>query len=130
MAEKDSETKFCYAIINNIPLEYHSKDLRNYFSLFIETKGFVCFHYRHRPESVASVEGTVVSGSAQTSGKRSCCCVVKVSDNRFAELLKMYNKKHWVDSGGEIIRQVCYIFRIKLPTQKGRQSESPKSFYT
>ncbi|XP_066534125.1 G patch domain-containing protein 3 [Hoplias malabaricus] len=39
-----------YLVVNNIPLEFRSADLRNYFSQFIEGGGFLCFHYRHRPE--------------------------------------------------------------------------------
>lgn len=39
-----------YAIINNIPGSYHSSHLRDYFSQFIESDGFDCFHFRHRPE--------------------------------------------------------------------------------
>ena len=38
------------AFINNIPHQYHSSDLRNYFSELIESNGFICFHFRHRPE--------------------------------------------------------------------------------
>ncbi|XP_062841485.1 G patch domain-containing protein 3 [Trichomycterus rosablanca] len=39
-----------YFVLNNIPVHFRSADLRNYFSQFIESGGFVCFHYRHRPE--------------------------------------------------------------------------------
>lgn len=40
-----------YAIVSNIPHDYHSKHLRDYFSMFLETGGFDCFHFRHRPET-------------------------------------------------------------------------------
>ncbi|KAI1894935.1 hypothetical protein AGOR_G00120880 [Albula goreensis] len=39
-----------YYVVSNIPAELRSADLRNYFSQFIESGGFFCFHYRHRPE--------------------------------------------------------------------------------
>lgn len=39
-----------YFVVNNIPVKFRSADLRNYFSQFIESGGFLCFHYRHRPE--------------------------------------------------------------------------------
>ncbi|XP_036359763.1 G patch domain-containing protein 3 isoform X3 [Octopus sinensis] len=39
-----------HAVVGNIPAKYHSKDLRNFFSSIVETDGFDCFHYRHRPE--------------------------------------------------------------------------------
>lgn len=38
-----------YAIIFNIPGEFRSSALRNYFSQLIEASMFVTFHYRHRP---------------------------------------------------------------------------------
>ncbi|XP_013774775.1 G patch domain-containing protein 3-like [Limulus polyphemus] len=41
---------YIYAVVNNIPFVYHSSDLRNFFSQFVETNGFECFHFRHRPE--------------------------------------------------------------------------------
>lgn len=40
-----------YAVVGNIPRRYHSCDLRNFFSRIIETDGFDCFHFRHRPEA-------------------------------------------------------------------------------
>ena len=50
VTEKEEED--CYAIVGNIPKEFHSSDLRAMFSNFIndESKGFKCFHFRHRPE--------------------------------------------------------------------------------
>lgn len=39
-----------YFAVTNIPVKFRSADLRNYFSQFIESCGFICFHYRHRPE--------------------------------------------------------------------------------
>ncbi len=43
-------TNCCYAIVRNIPQSFHSKHLRRYFSSFVETGRFDCFHFRHRPE--------------------------------------------------------------------------------
>ncbi|MPC17253.1 G patch domain-containing protein 3 [Portunus trituberculatus] len=40
-----------YFIIANIPENFHSADLRNFFSEFIEKEAFNCFHFRHRPHS-------------------------------------------------------------------------------
>ncbi|XP_033958445.1 G patch domain-containing protein 3 [Pseudochaenichthys georgianus] len=47
-----------YLAIGNIPVAFHSADLRNYFSQFIESGGFQCFHYRHRPELLRESEGS------------------------------------------------------------------------
>ncbi|XP_052247176.1 G patch domain-containing protein 3-like [Dreissena polymorpha] len=114
MESDNTETNVLYAIINNIPPEYHSKDLRNYFSQFTESKGFDCFHFRNRPESVSSLDPKK-SELLPPSGKRSKCCVVKVHKHKFGEFLKMYNKKHWIGIDGEIMTQICYIFKIKMP---------------
>ena len=47
---KEGEGGEVFAVVGNIPPDYHSVDLRNYFSMFIESGGFACFHFRHRPE--------------------------------------------------------------------------------
>lgn len=46
----ERSVQYVYCIIGNIPFEYRSSDLRNYFSQFVESRGFDCFHFRHRPE--------------------------------------------------------------------------------
>ncbi|KAJ8340804.1 hypothetical protein SKAU_G00330950 [Synaphobranchus kaupii] len=43
-------TNVLYYVVSNIPAAFRSADLRNYFSQFVESGGFFCFHYRHRPE--------------------------------------------------------------------------------
>lgn len=40
-----------HLIITNIPENFHSPDLRNFFSEAIEKDTFNCFHFRHRPQS-------------------------------------------------------------------------------
>ena len=58
-----------YAIVGNIPGDYHSCDLRNYFSQFIETGGFECFHFRHRPEEKRLKNSHPQSDKAKCSAK-------------------------------------------------------------
>ena len=41
-------------IVRNIPSNFHSSDLRSFFSQLIEANGFDCFHYKHRPEIIQS----------------------------------------------------------------------------
>lgn len=121
MEDTDRETDFSYAIINNIPVEYHSADLRNYFSQFIEEKGFECFHFRHRPEQVLpdNSQNTTSNAISETKEKRSACCVIKMKSQELKKFLKMYQRKHWIDKKGEITRQVCYISRIRQPDITG-----------
>jgi len=122
-----------YALIANIPAFYHSADLRNYFSQFIEQGGFDCFHFRHRPEIIRSYEENGSDGDAQKSSVsvvdghrpskeppantrrgKSLCCVVRLCHSRFVELVKMYHRKCWLDRRGESMRSLCYISKIKI----------------
>jgi len=107
-----------YALIANIPSFYHSADLRSYFSQFIEQGGFDCFHFRHRPEIIRSHQENHVYGSVtdDSSGNtrrgKSLCCVVRLRRSKFAELVKMYHRKCWLDRKGESIRSLCCVSKI------------------
>ncbi|ELT87104.1 hypothetical protein CAPTEDRAFT_150255 [Capitella teleta] len=123
-----------FALVGNIPHSYHASDLRNYFSQFIETNGFLCFHYKHRPapnESQSSPHSTSTSGKSVNSlsdsnsmerDKRKCtskCCLVKVKSSRMDNLLKMYHRKRWLDANGESLTSLCVISKIKFPSVTG-----------
>ncbi|XP_071116043.1 G patch domain-containing protein 3-like [Haliotis cracherodii] len=114
-----------YAIINNIPPDYHSKDIRNYFSQFIETRGFDCFHFRHRPETQAKkvpeketgdeVKSPISrAGTSDPVRRGTTCCVVRLKADNLVTLLKMYHRKHWLDRNGDSISSYCHITKIKL----------------
>ncbi|CAH1244399.1 GPATCH3 [Branchiostoma lanceolatum] len=69
MADTNSK-KVVYGIVGNIPGHFHSADLRNYFSQFIESGGFDCFHFRHRPEARdADTEGGSHEESVSQEGE-------------------------------------------------------------
>jgi len=114
------EDRLIYAFVAKIPPFYHSADLRNYFSQFVEQSGFDCFHFRHRPEIIRSHEETPSSSAdgdksaGNTQRGKSLCCVVRLRHNKFVELVKMYHRKCWLDRKGESIRSLCYISKIKL----------------
>ena len=57
---------YTYSVITNIPHSYHSRDLRNFFSQFIETHGFECFHFRHRPEVSVIIRCAVTNNNTDT----------------------------------------------------------------
>jgi hypothetical protein len=119
--ESNGTEKVSYAVINNIPADYHSCDLRNYFSQFIESKGFECFHFRHRPEQKLIPEGVQIDESFETAEKRSTlCCVVRIKQKNLTHFMKLYNRKHWIDSKGEVMSQVCYISKVKSPDDTGK----------
>ncbi|MBN3315033.1 GPTC3 protein, partial [Atractosteus spatula] len=111
-----------YVVVSNIPAKFRSADLRNYFSQFIESGGFVCFHYRHRPEVLK--DPVVAKGVAATKGKTSCCCVVSVHAQEAAKFVKMYAGQQWIDSEGSWLGRRCVIRRIKVSAQSDR-SEFP-----
>ncbi|KAL3857176.1 hypothetical protein ACJMK2_011869 [Sinanodonta woodiana] len=124
MASTAKENESVYAIINNIPPDHHSSDLRNYFSQFIESKGFQCFHFRHRPETQRTSNVTDVQQltSSQTSMKRTTCCVIKLKDSKLKELIKMYHRKHWLDKKDESISSLCYISKIRVHNKKNESA--------
>lgn len=52
VSSEAEEEAAVYLIVSGIPSALRSAQLRNYFSQFREERGcgFICFHYRHRPE--------------------------------------------------------------------------------
>ncbi|XP_016375554.1 G patch domain-containing protein 3 isoform X2 [Sinocyclocheilus rhinocerous] len=125
MAASEEVTFF---VVNNIPALFRSAELRNYFSQFIESKGFACFHYRHRPELRVQSAGftAVSSGSSERSseGKAagSCCCVVSVRSRESGRFVKMYSGNHWIDSKGNWLRRKCLIRRVRVSEQAEHNS--------
>ncbi|XP_014666083.1 PREDICTED: G patch domain-containing protein 3-like isoform X2 [Priapulus caudatus] len=104
----ETNASLVLCIIGNIPPYYRSSDLRNYFSQFIESGGFNCFHFRHRPETkqlknvpessvsdsvltvtVANVARSTVTASASTtttsSGTQSCTTEGEGSKSRLSD---------------------------------------------
>lgn len=92
-----NEYSFMYVLISNVPLEYHTPDLRNYFSYSIEKESFICFNYRHRPHE----------------SKKFNIAICKVKPNKFDELLNLYDKKNWLNSSGILHKNKCSIIKIK-----------------
>ncbi|XP_013873287.1 G patch domain-containing protein 3 [Austrofundulus limnaeus] len=145
-----------YLAISNIPVVFRSADLRNYFSQFIESGGFRCFHYRHRPEVLRESEGiesttgttttvcggdepsgteseapesTTKSSSLSTPAVKSCCCIVSVGAKDADRLIRMYAGNHWIDSKGSWLTRRCVIRRIKVSADKGEGSFPYKTKY-
>ncbi|XP_056618611.1 G patch domain-containing protein 3 [Triplophysa dalaica] len=120
MAESEAAV---YFVVNNIPVGLRSADLRNYFSQFIESKGFHCFHYRHRPEVRVQTGGfkTTDAGSSErtdaSGGEGSCCCVVSVRSEASDRFVKMYSGNQWIDSAGNWLSRRCLIRRVRVSDQ-------------
>ena len=130
-AEKDDDS---HVLISNIPPALHTSDLRKFFSDFVETEKFKCFHYRHRPEKGRVSEGgagTALAGAAPSFSKQVCgrvhsadkprpdqrppnCCIAKLAPVHAAELVSKFHRKHWLDSRGEEVAARCFVFRVRL----------------
>ncbi|XP_068995944.1 G patch domain-containing protein 3 [Embiotoca jacksoni] len=134
MADLEAESPVYFAI-SNIPVAFRSANLRNYFSQFIESCGFLCFHYRHRPEVLRGSEdpetaacGDGEEGSSKSSetdeltkpdavskeAVKSCCCVVSVRAKEADRFIRLYAGNHWIDSKGNWLSRRCVIKRIKV----------------
>ncbi|XP_041378693.1 G patch domain-containing protein 3-like [Gigantopelta aegis] len=109
MATEEGSREITHAIINNIPEIYHSADLRNYFSQFIESGKFKCFHYRHRPETQIAQNNTI-----NPPVKKTFCCVIKLDELHLKSLMKLYHRKHWLDKKGDSISSYCCITKIRV----------------
>ncbi|XP_036931829.1 G patch domain-containing protein 3 [Acanthopagrus latus] len=128
-----------YFSVNNIPVAFRSADLRNYFSQFIESGGFQCFHYRHRPEVLRESERTentpsgdggegssnspetdqdTTEGSGKKQTVKTCCCIVSVREKEADRLVRMYAGKHWINSKGNWLARRCVIKRVKVSDDK------------
>jgi len=77
-----NENECGYVLVSNIPSDYHTADLRRFFSDYVEGERLTCFHYRHRPdknsfpqdggdvEKRTSGESASWNGSSSTSFSR------------------------------------------------------------
>lgn len=129
-----------YFAVSNIPATFRSADLRNYFSQFIESGGFVCFHYRHRPEiirggkeqseavvqpagsSTAADRGTDSGSVSSVNDKekaKSCCCVVLVREPEADRFVRLYAGNHWINSKGTWLARRCVVKRVKVSNDNG-----------
>uniref|UniRef100_A0A8C5K120 G patch domain containing 3 n=1 Tax=Jaculus jaculus TaxID=51337 RepID=A0A8C5K120_JACJA len=137
------EEPVVYLVVSGIPPGLRSAQLRSYFCQFRERRGggggFLCFHYRHRPEPAPpqaapgsappstpvpaagdlAVARTATPGgaSAQTPA-RTCCCIVSVRGVAQAQrFLRMYSGRRWLDAQGTWLPGRCLIRRLRLPTE-------------
>lgn len=149
--ELDEESAV-YLVVSGIPAVLRSAQLRSYFSQFREQRGggFLCFHYRHRPERgppqaspdaaraapEPAAEDPVLARAAASDARavpardsaavqtRTCCCIVSVRGVAQAQrLLRMYSGRRWLDSQGTWLPGRCLIRRLRLPTEASGKRE-------
>lgn len=109
-----STEDYVYVLVSNIPQTYHSSDLRNYFSQFLERGLFDCFHFRHRPEKLKCRSDATTVNQSDLVPVETRCCVVKLKKCHLHELITMYNRKCWLNRQGESIKSLCRIFKITV----------------
>ncbi|XP_068850498.1 G patch domain-containing protein 3 [Aphelocoma coerulescens] len=107
-----------YCLVSGIPAALRSAQLRAYFSQFLEAGGFLCFHYRHRPERLPAGGGA--------PAPRTCSCLVSVRPGRARRFVRMYSGKRWVGPGGAALPGRCLIRRVRLSPGTGPEA-SPSS---
>ncbi|KAM5179866.1 LOW QUALITY PROTEIN: G patch domain-containing protein 3 [Mantella aurantiaca] len=93
-------------VVSGIPRCFRSAQLRHYFSQFTESGGFVCFHYRHRPEQRGP------DGKAVTF-----CCPVTVQPERALSFRSMYHGKPWLDTQGNQVPGKCLVYKVRTAPQ-------------
>ena len=112
-----------YTIVCNIPSTFHSSDLRNYFSEFVETNNFACFHFRHRPQSeVLSLRPpTTPNSSAQQKTlpkifeSNPLIGIIKFASLHLATKFKRkYQFQNWVDDKDDTLATRCIIVSVKI----------------
>lgn len=114
-----------YCLVSGIPAALRSAQLRAYFSQFVEAGGFLCFHYRHRPERPPA------GGRDEAAAPRTCCCPVAVRPGRARRFVRMYSGKRWVGPGGSSLPGRCLIRRVRLSSgtgtsgHRGREGGTP-----
>ena len=86
-------------LISEIPLDFHSKDLRHFFQFAVEKEFFICFNYRKRPHE----------------SKTYNLAILKIKCNKYDEFYKVYDSKKWRDHLGQMHKSnlSCKILKIK-----------------
>lgn len=113
---------FSYVLVGNIPSRFHSVDIRSFFSQFIETGKFDCFHFRHRPEVLKrKIENgdNVKDATLETIKGKTTCCVVRLKEENLKELLQVYDGENWTDRHGKLCSQKAVISRITIKSSEG-----------
>lgn len=97
-----TDEPFTNVLVSAIPKSFRSADLRNFFSSFVETKAFRCFHFRHRP----------MPTSSENAVSQSQMCFIQVYNKRVNEFIRLYHRKHWINSNGDYLSTLCLISKV------------------
>ena len=120
-----SEKENCYVLVGNIPSKFHSVDLRSFFSQFVESGKFQCFHFRHRPEILRRKDEresgqeippaiNLNQEEPRTLKGKTTCCVVRLKEEHVKELLDVYNDENWIDKDGKLCSQKVVMSTVTV----------------
>ncbi|TNN15391.1 G patch domain-containing protein [Schistosoma japonicum] len=112
-------------LITDIPKHFHASNLRNFFSQFVESSKFLCFHYRHRPDvsfvGTSEVDGVQLLSYIKqfTKSKSTCCAVLSVYDEYVSEFFRLYSGLNWPNENDVVPLELkCTPHLIKHATQE------------
>ena len=109
-----------HLLIRNIPQDYHSSDLRRFFSEFVETNRFECFHFRHRPE--IKIDRNIKDGDEAKQRSTTRCCVVRAKATHVPGIIQRYSGTHWTNANGEDMESKCFVVKVKV-SGRGEERE-------
>lgn len=96
-------------LISGIPKSYHASNLRNFFSQFVESSKFSCFHYRHRPDIVGIEPTTEIDGTKflksiklVAKSKTTCCAIFSIYGKYIKELFRLYSGLNWPNENDDV----------------------------
>ena len=116
----DKGEKDVIMIILNIPRSFGSGDLRRYFTNFVESKRFKCFHFKRRPlqklqssiiKAIAGLDKllpqSLIDGTSPTN-----CCLVTILKTDTQEFENLYQMKHWFGKNEVELDTMCHIAKV------------------
>ncbi|VDQ15706.1 unnamed protein product [Trichobilharzia regenti] len=86
-------------LICGIPKCFHASDLRMFFSQFVESSKFACFHYRHRPD---------VKTEQKSRSTVTCCAHLLVFEEHVDEFFRLYHGANWLDPNDIPLDSKCF----------------------
>ena len=118
----DDSAAMVHLLMRNIPQDYHSSDLRRFFSEFVETNRFDCFHFRHRPE--IKIDRSVDDGDEAHGKSTTRCCIVRAKASHAVGVIRRYNDTHWTNADGEDMESKCFVVKVKVSGKDEEQDSS------
>ncbi|KRZ67017.1 G patch domain-containing protein 3 [Trichinella papuae] len=115
---ESSGEKLVYAVVRNIPKNFRSKHLRQFFSTFVEEQRFHCFHYLHCPE-IIQAEQFCKADDASSKAERSfnnknyALVLMTLSDRDL--FIRRYHGKDWALHSEFNMDGKCCIVKCKDP---------------